>query len=247
MMTAGYDAKTAATGGALAGLATGMLKPSQIAVDSMRSGGDIAPGTAGTTAAMQGGFGETTAPVASADSGFGLNTNTAMKAMLLANALGGQPPEVQQAVQAMSPEQREYFNRPSQAFDWGAMQRDATSAGMDLTSYMAQNWNKISSGAYNQPVQRPGYAQGGALSTVARMARGAGSGRADTIDARLSDGEYVMDAETVAMLGDGSTKEGARRLDDMRSALRSHKGKALAQGKFSPNAKSPLAYLKESK
>jgi hypothetical protein len=56
-----------------------------------------------------------------------------------------------------------------------------------------------------------------------------------------------MDAETVAMLGDGSTGEGARRLDQMRSALRAHKGKALARGKFSPNAKSPLAYLKESK
>jgi hypothetical protein len=49
------------------------------------------------------------------------------------------------------------------------------------------------------------------------------------------------------MLGDGSTKEGAKRLDGMRSALRAHKGKVLAKGKFSPNAKSPLAYLKESK
>lgn len=247
MMTAGYDAKTAATGGALAGLATGMLKPSQIAVDSMRSGGDIAPGTAGTTAAMQGGFGETTASTAPADTGFGLNTNTAMKALLLANSLGGQPPEAQQAIQAMSPEQRAYFDRPSQAFDWQKMQRDAAAAGMDLTQYMASNWHQIASGTYNQPVQRPGYAQGGALSTVARMARGAGSGRADTIDARLSDGEYVMDAETVAMLGDGSTDEGARRLDAMRSKLRAHKGKALSKGKISPDAKSPLEYLKGSK
>lgn len=247
MMTAGYDPKSAVVGGALAGLATGMLKPSQIAVDSMRSGGDIAPGTAGTTAAMQGGFGETTASTAPADTGFGLNTNTAMKALLLANSLGGQPPEAQQAIQAMSPEQRAYFDRPSQAFDWQKMQRDAAAAGMDLTQYMASNWHQIASGTYNQPVQRPGYAQGGALSTVARMARGAGSGRADTIDARLSDGEYVMDAETVAMLGDGSTDEGARRLDAMRSKLRAHKGKALSKGKISPDAKSPLEYLKGSK
>ena len=85
---------------------------------------------------------------------------------------------------------------------------------------------------------------GGPLNAVARLARGAGSGRDDTIDARLSDGEYVMDAETVAMLGDGSTDEGARRLDAMRAQLRKHKGKTLAKGKFSPNAKSPLAYLK---
>ena len=87
-------------------------------------------------------------------------------------------------------------------------------------------------------------ARGGALSAVARFAQGAGSGRADTIDAKLSDGEFVIDAETVAMLGDGSNKEGARRLDAMREGIRSHKGKVLAKGKFSPNAKSPLSYLK---
>lgn len=92
---------------------------------------------------------------------------------------------------------------------------------------------------------RGGYAMGGGpLGAVARLARGSGSGRDDTINARLSDGEYVMDAETVAMLGDGSNDEGARRLDAMRAQLRKHKGKTLARGKFSPNAKSPLAYLK---
>jgi hypothetical protein len=87
-------------------------------------------------------------------------------------------------------------------------------------------------------------AHGGVLNVMARFAKGSGSGRDDTIDARLSDGEYVMDAETVAMLGDGSSDEGARRLDKMRNELRQHKGKALAKGKFSPNAKSPLTYLK---
>lgn len=92
---------------------------------------------------------------------------------------------------------------------------------------------------------RGGYAMGGGpLGAVARLARGSGSGRDDTINARLSDGEYVMDAETVAMLGDGSTDAGAARLDAMREQLRKHKGKTLAKGKFSPNAKSPLAYLK---
>jgi hypothetical protein len=196
--------------------------------------------------------GTSASPLNSAANGTGLfGTNvSAGQALALANmagSLGSAPQPVQQAVKTMSPERQEYFNRPSQAFDWDRMQRDAASMGMDLTQYMAQNWNKIASGTYNRDVQRPGYAQGGALSTVARMARGAGSGRADTIDARLSDGEYVMDAETVAMLGDGSTKEGAKRLDGMRSALRAHKGKVLAKGKFSPNAKSPLAYLKESK
>ncbi len=84
----------------------------------------------------------------------------------------------------------------------------------------------------------------GALSQVSRLSQGAGDGRSDSIDARLSDGEYVIDAETVALLGNGSTKAGAAMLDQMRQGIRQQKGKALARGKFSPDAKSPLAYMK---
>ena len=74
--------------------------------------------------------------------------------------------------------------------------------------------------------------------------RGMGSGRDDKIPARLSDGEYVMDAETVALLGDGSSDSGAKRLDAFRANIRKHKGKKLARGEFSVNAKKPEAYLK---
>lgn len=88
-------------------------------------------------------------------------------------------------------------------------------------------------------------AQAGATFEGGGYARGSGSGRDDTIEALLSDGEYVMDAETVAMLGDGSNEAGARRLDELRERLRRHKGKALAKGKFSPDAKEPLQYLKK--
>lgn len=174
---------------------------------------------------------------------------------LLGSALQSAPPDVQQAVQTMSPEQQEYFNRPSVTWDWNKLQRDANNANMPLSQFMAAYWPQVSSGAYNMAAPQtppPGmamggaYAGGGPLQAVARLVRGGGSGRDDTINARLSDGEYVMDAETVAMLGDGSTDEGARRLDAMRAQLRKHKGKTLARGKFSPNAKSPLAYLKGS-
>jgi hypothetical protein len=163
----------------------------------------------------------------------------------LLGSLSNAPPDVKQAVSTMSPEKKEYFNRPSIQWDWNRMQQDANNAGLGLSQYMAQAWPQITGGAYNMTVQRPaGLARGGALSQIAYMARGSGSGRDDTIDAKLSDGEYVMDAETVALLGDGSTKAGAERLDAMRSQLRRQKGRELAKGKFSPNAKSPLAYLK---
>ena len=168
-----------------------------------------------------------------------------------ASLIPSRSPDVEQAIEGLPPAQQEYFNRPSVVWDWQKMQNDANAQNMSLSQYMASYWPQITSGSYNKP-QPPAmamggvYARGGAgpLGAVARLARGAGTGRDDTINARLSDGEYVIDAETVAMLGDGSTKAGAKKLDDMRSALRKHKGNALAKGKFSPNAKSPLAYLK---
>jgi hypothetical protein len=84
-----------------------------------------------------------------------------------------------------------------------------------------------------------GYQSGGPH----RLVKGPGTGRSDDIPARLSDGEYVFDAETVALLGDGSTDEGARRLDELRQKLRVQKGKQLSKGKFSSAAKRPEAYL----
>jgi len=63
---------------------------------------------------------------------------------------------------------------------------------------------------------------------VGGLLKGPGSGQSDDIEAStpsgrrvlLSDGEYVIDAPTVAALGDGSTEAGARRLDGFRKAIR---------------------------
>jgi hypothetical protein len=85
-----------------------------------------------------------------------------------------------------------------------------------------------------------------AAPTVAQQGRyvkGAGTGRSDDIPARLSDGEYVIDAESVALLGDGSGNAGARRLDEMRSNLRKHKAQNLKKGGFSHKAKAPHQYM----
>jgi hypothetical protein len=83
-------------------------------------------------------------------------------------------------------------------------------------------------------------ATGGALS---RFVQGGGTGRSDSIDAKLSDGEYVIDAETVALLGDGSSKAGAQRLDQFRANIRKQKGSQLAKGKFSTDARRPEEYI----
>ena len=71
---------------------------------------------------------------------------------------------------------------------------------------------------------------------------GAGGGQDDLIDARLSAGEYVMDAETVAMLGDGDNAAGARKLDELRAQLRAHK-RGAPDDEIAPPAEGPLSYM----
>jgi len=92
------------------------------------------------------------------------------------------------------------------------------------------------------PSEAGPFAKGG-LAMGGRYYEGEGSGRDDKIPALLSDGEYVIDAETLALLGDGSPKEGARRMDQFRAKIRKHKGSALSRGRISPNAKSPDKYM----
>lgn len=87
----------------------------------------------------------------------------------------------------------------------------------------------------------PEYARGGMVQRMAQggltgykegnILRGQGDGMSDEIEASiggeqdvlLSDGEYVIPADAVAMLGNGSTDAGANRLDEMIARLRMKK------------------------
>lgn len=53
-------------------------------------------------------------------------------------------------------------------------------------------------------------------------------GQSDLIDAKLSAGEYVFDAESVSMIGDGNTQAGIAKLDQLRQELRAQKRAAPA-------------------
>jgi hypothetical protein len=160
-----------------------------------------------------------------------------------------------------------------QWIDWEKVKAEADAAGMNLNTYTARNWNKIQNRAleagipqavastvpegYNSPDSntqnfdllkyleeyQPAPMSRGGMSMGNRV-KGPGDGREDLIPALLSDGEYVIDAETMALLGNGSTDAGAKAMDSFRKEIRRHKGAQLAKGGISPNAKSPLQYLK---
>ena len=199
------------------------------------------------------------APAASAGIlGSGISGSNALMGLTM---LGGlTPPQALQQIQGsdMSPEHKEAMSRAltnyTAKYNMVTLPNQGTPEYDDMMSSISQGIgiNFMNPTITNndtgvtQPMKRGGKAKApaGGLSQIAMLANGTGSGRDDTINARLSDGEYVIDAETVALLGNGSTKAGAAVLDQMREQVRKQKGKALARGKFSPNAKSPMAYMK---
>lgn len=68
------------------------------------------------------------------------------------------------------------------------------------------------------PVEK---AQGGPLNLLeGGYADGPTDGQADEVPAKLSHGEYVIDAATVALLGGGNNEAGAKKLDKMRHEVR---------------------------
>ena len=97
----------------------------------------------------------------------------------------------------------------------------------------------------------PGFAHGGNVhipefitGITGHYVKGGGTGQSDSIKAMLADGEYVMDSDSVAALGDGSSDAGAKLLDAFRESLREHKRSAPID-KIPPKA-SPLQYMKEA-
>lgn len=231
-LVAGYNPSNALAAGAASGISSYLTyKPSDAALAKTKSDTttpkvdaaapvttDVAPKKDWSTALQLGGLG------------------LAGAALLSDSSSSAMPADVEAA---LTPVQKEYLNRPSVSFDWNKLQADATMNNMGVGQFMSNKWNDVMGGKYNiQPVAK---AKGGALNN---LAEGSGSGRDDTISAKLSDGEYVIDAETVALLGDGSNKSGANKLDQMRKEIRMQKGKKLVKGAISSNAKSPLNYLR---
>lgn len=69
--------------------------------------------------------------------------------------------------------------------------------------------------------------------------QGEGGGQDDVVPARLSQGEYVVPADVVSHLGDGTTNAGGKALDHLVKKVRHQK----AVKGFPPKAKNPLSYL----
>jgi hypothetical protein len=110
---------------------------------------------------------------------------------------------------------------------------------------------------YNPDTYRPynyGYSEGGGIASLGgysdggRMLKGPGDGMSDSIPAsignkqpaRLADGEFVVPADVVSHLGNGSTDAGAKQLYNMMNKVRKARtgnpkqGKQIHPGKYLP-------------
>lgn len=194
------------------------------------AGSEVGPFAAGTAEAGRAAL----SPLATA-AGASSNLLKYAPLLLAASALGGgggsqqqQAPQGAQAAQSQDPN----MTRPLQQVNF-----TRTRAPVQVTKN------------YGYGPQQQFFENNALPSTVqaarGRYVKGGGTGTSDSIPAVLSDGEYVIDAQTVSMLGDGSSDAGASKLDKMREEVRKHKGASLAKGKFAPQSKSPLSYMKK--
>ena len=170
-------------------------------------------------------------------------------ALMLANVLGQSrgPSKDQKKAEAANDAAQVQFNRRIEPVNFN---RQSTPFQGDPRRYGmgGQQFNGWYSG--NSIGKPEGFAEGGGVmrggleaAMGSRFVQGPGGAREDKIPAMLSNNEYVLTAEEMALLGDGDPEAGAKRMDQMRANLRKHKGGALARGKISPNAKAPHQYL----
>jgi hypothetical protein len=89
------------------------------------------------------------------------------------------------------------------------------------------------------------YSEGGLSSMENRYVEGEGDGTSDEVPAMLANGEFVIPADVVSKLGNGSNEAGAGVLDQFLSEIRKH---AHSNGeKLPPDSKGPLGYLLDAK
>ena len=90
------------------------------------------------------------------------------------------------------------------------------------------------------------FSEGGLGSMKNTYVKGKGDGTSDSIAAMLADGEFVIPADVVSSLGNGSNDAGAKVLSEFLSTIRAHKRKANPK-KLPPDSKGALGYLAEAK
>ena len=90
------------------------------------------------------------------------------------------------------------------------------------------------------------FSVGGLNSMENTYVKGEGDGTSDSVAAMLANGEFVIPADVVSKLGNGSNDAGAQVLDNFLVTIREHAQKHDPKD-LPPKSKGPLAYLLDAK
>lgn len=101
-------------------------------------------------------------------------------------------------------------------------------------------------GGETEPHNPTFFSPGGLASMENTYVKGEGDGTSDSVAAMLANGEFVIPADIVAKLGNGSNDAGANVLDEFLSIVRKH-AQEHDPKELPPDSKGPLAYLAEAK
>ena len=124
------------------------------------------------------------------------------------------------------------LNKP----DRGGYQAENYQNPYSLSNYRSSD---VSQNVYNPQYASGGIASLGSYSDGGRMLKGPGDGMSDSIparigrkqEARLADGEFVVPADVVSHLGNGSTDAGAKQLYSMMDKVRTARTGRKSQGR----------------
>jgi len=90
------------------------------------------------------------------------------------------------------------------------------------------------------------YSEGGLGTLKNRYVKGPGDGTSDSVPAMLANGEFVIPADVVSGLGNGSNDSGAKILDEFLKVIRRDK-RAASPNELPADSKGPQAYLLQAK
>ena len=90
------------------------------------------------------------------------------------------------------------------------------------------------------------FSEGGLGSLKNTYVQGDGDGTSDSVPAMLANGEFVIPADVVSSLGNGSNDSGSKVLGKFLQTVREHKQKHDTK-KLPPDSKGVLGYLTDAK
>jgi hypothetical protein len=115
--------------------------------------------------------------------------------------------------------------------------------GAQLPGYQA---HKFAQGGEVEGHNPQFFSEGGLNSLENKYVQGDGDGTSDSVPAMLANGEFVIPADVVSRLGNGSNQAGASVLDQFLVTIREHAQKHDPKD-LPPDSKGPLAYLLDAK